>query len=307
MLLLAVLGLLLSILGRQHAIWIFILSGWLLVTITFILCGVFIIFNHVLLDTCVAMEEWAENPHAETALSNILPCVDQGTTNKTLIQRKEVIHELVNVVNTAIYTFANSNPPQDTSSYYNQSGPLMPPLCSPFDSKLHGRPCEPQEVSFANASDVWWNYVCTMSASGLCTGVGRATPNLYTQLVAAVNVSYALDHYAPPLLSFQDCNFVRVTFRNITLDHCPPLERNLQMVNAGLGLIAVGIMLCLVLWILYANRPQREEVFVKFPFSTKTSSSSSSRSNNNNNSSNNNTNKTNSNSSGDGLSSGEVV
>ncbi|XP_040962438.1 uncharacterized protein [Gossypium hirsutum] len=72
MLILAQLGLLLSVLGHQHVIHIFIVSGWLLVAITFILCGVFVILNNAISDTCLAMEEWVENPHAETALSNIL-------------------------------------------------------------------------------------------------------------------------------------------------------------------------------------------------------------------------------------------
>ncbi|XP_043696138.1 uncharacterized protein LOC122646617 [Telopea speciosissima] len=265
MLVLALLGLLLSVLGHQHAIYIFILSGWVLVAITFILCGVFVILNNAISDTCVAMGEWVENPQAETALSSILPCVDQETANNSLFQSKEVIRQLVNVMNTAIYTFANTNsPPQATSYYFNQSGPMMPPLCSPFDSELHDRPCGSIEVSIINASVEWQKYVCNVSASGICKSVGRITPDLYTQLMMAVNVSYALDHYAPPLLNFQDCNFVRDTFRHIIMDYCPPVEHHLQVMNAGLGLIAVGVMLCLVLWILYVNRPQREEVFVRF-------------------------------------------
>lgn len=89
------------------------------------------------------------------------------------------------------------------------------------------------------------------------------TPEMYQELVGAVNISYALQHYAPPLLSLQDCNFVRETFRIITSDHCPPLEDRLRMVNAGLALVSVGVMLSLALWIMYANRPQREEVFGK--------------------------------------------
>lgn len=109
---------------------------------------------------------------------------------------------------------------------------------------------------------VWQNYTCIVSASGLCTTVGRVTPNIYTQLVAAVNESYALEHYTPPLLSLQDCNFVRDTFKMITTSYCPPLGHYLKIVNAGLVMISVGVLLCLVLWILYANRPQREEVFV---------------------------------------------
>lgn len=263
MLVLALIGLVLSVLGYQHAIHIFIISGWLLVAITFILCGVFVILNNAISDTCLAMQEWVENPHAETALSNILPCVDQKTTNQTLTQSKQTINGIVTVVNQFIYTYANANPSQGAPYSYNQSGPLMPPLCYPFDSHLQDNHCGDREVSIANASLVWQNYTCRVSSTGICTTVGRVTPDVYTQLTAAVNESYALEHYTPPLLSLQDCNFVRDTFQNITSSYCPPLDRYLKTVNAGLAMISVGVLLCLVLWILYANRPQREEVFVK--------------------------------------------
>lgn len=86
---------------------------------------------------------------------------------------------------------------------------------------------------------------------------------MYGQMVAAVNISYALQHYTPLLLNLQNCNFVRDTFKNITTSYCPPLEHDLRIVNAGLAMISVGVMLSLALWMLYANRPQREEVFVK--------------------------------------------
>ncbi|XVF43663.1 hypothetical protein PTKIN_Ptkin02bG0059000 [Pterospermum kingtungense] len=272
MLILALLGLLLSILGHQNAIHISIVSGWLLVAVTFILCGVFTIMNNAISDTCLAMEEWVENPHAETALSNILPCVDQRTTNHTLTQSKQVINSIVNVVNTYIYTFANSDPSSDDNRYYNQSGPPLPPLCYPFDSQLQDRQFGSYEVSMANASLVWQNYTCMVSASGLCITTGRITPDRYSQLVAAVNESYALEHYTPPLLGLQNCDFVRDTFQNITSDYCRPLEHYLKMINAGLVLISVGVLLCLVLWILYANHPQREEVFVKLLFPIKCAS-----------------------------------
>ncbi|KAJ7943042.1 putative Transmembrane protein [Quillaja saponaria] len=263
MLILALIGLVLSILGHQHAILIFIITGWLLVAITFILCGVFVILNNAISDTCMAMEEWVENPHAESALSNILPCVDQSTTNRTLVQSKQVITNIVTVVNNFMYNYANANPRQDNPIYYNQSGPPMPTLCYPFNSQLEDQQCGDQQVSFTNASLIWSHYVCEVSASGLCTTVGRVTPGIYSQLAAAVNESYALEHYAPPLLGLQNCNFVRDTFQEITSNYCPPLDHYLKIINVGLGFVSVGVLLCLVLWILYANRPQREEAIVK--------------------------------------------
>lgn len=109
------------------------------------------------------MQEWVENPHAETALSNILPCVDQKTTNQTLTQSKQTINGIVTVVNQFIYTYANANPSQGAPYSYNQSGPLMPPLCYPFDSHLQDNHCGDREVSIANASLVrlqeFWYFI----------------------------------------------------------------------------------------------------------------------------------------------------
>jgi len=105
-------------------------------------------------DTCVAMKEWVDNPHAETALSSILPCVDQQTTNQTLSQSKVVINSIVTVVNTFVYAVANTNPAPGQDRYYNQSGPPMPPLCIPFDANMEDRQCSPWELSIENASSV---------------------------------------------------------------------------------------------------------------------------------------------------------
>lgn len=269
MLVLAFVGLVLSLLRRQHAIHIFIFSGWILVAITLILCGTFVIFNSAISDSCVAMQEWADNPQAETALSNILPCVDERATNQTLFQSRSVVRSLVDYINTFIYTEANTDRPPSDQFYYNQSGPLMPPLCYPFDDKMQDRECSPQEVSMTNASVVWGKYICTTSSDQKnCTTRGRLTPYLYSQLVLAVNASYAVLHYTPAMLDLQNCNFVRDTFVTITSRFCPSLEHYLLVVEIGLGLISAGIALCLILWLAYANRPQREEVFVK-PSSTK--------------------------------------
>jgi hypothetical protein len=120
----------------------------------------------------MAMEQWVEYPHAETALSNVLPCVDHRTTNQTLVQSKKIVNQIVNVVNEFIYTYADTSPSQEHPYYYNQSGPTMPPLCYPYDNQLQDRQCGPQEVSMANASEVcvfiiliiWYNFLSWKSA-----------------------------------------------------------------------------------------------------------------------------------------------
>lgn len=113
------------------------------------------------------------------------------------------------------------------------------------------------QITLWNFLQVWKRYECKTSEYGVCTTIGRVTPEIYLELVQVVNESYALEHYTPLLLSLQNCNFVRHTFKEITSRYCPPLNHYLKVINVGLGLISIGVLLCLVLWILYANRPQK--------------------------------------------------
>lgn len=100
-------------------------------------------------------DQWVQNPTAHTALDDILPCVDNATAQETMLQTKNVTHQLVNVVNGIINTVANRNfPPQLAPLYYNQSGPLVPVLCNPFHSDLSERMCAYGEVSLHNSSEV---------------------------------------------------------------------------------------------------------------------------------------------------------
>lgn len=205
------------------------------------------LISSLISDSCSAMNEWVENPQAQTALSNFLPCVDRSTSNQTLFRSKQVIVELIILVNMAINT---------TNNQFYQRSP--PSLCSPYDSELNLRQCRPSEVSLQNASRVWLDYTC----SSVCS----FTPEMYRQLVVAVNASYALDHYTPVLLSLRNCSFVRDTFRAITTHYCGRLEVELTVVTVGLGTISVGIVFCLALWILFANHHQRDqEQFHGFP------------------------------------------
>ena len=96
-----------------------------------------------------------DNPQAETALSNILPCVDQATTNQTLWKSKQVVNDIVKIVNGFVDSYANLKRHHHVNTvYYNQSGPLVPHLCYPYDAQLQDRNCSNHEVSMANASAV---------------------------------------------------------------------------------------------------------------------------------------------------------
>lgn len=106
-------------------------------------------------DSCVAMNQWVKNPTAHTALDDILPCVDNITAQETMTKSKEVTSQLVNVVNQVISNVSNVNvPPGFKPLYFNQSGPLLPILCNPYQSDFTNRTCGSAEVDLSNATEV---------------------------------------------------------------------------------------------------------------------------------------------------------
>lgn len=109
-------------------------------------------------DSCVAMDQWVQNPTAHTALDDILPCVDNTTAQETLKKSKEVTYQLSDVMNKVITTVSNNNfPPNSGMYYYNQSGPLLPILCNPYNANLTDRACNSGEVHLSNATKVLHN------------------------------------------------------------------------------------------------------------------------------------------------------
>nr|XP_048321875.1 uncharacterized protein LOC112490910 isoform X2 [Ziziphus jujuba var. spinosa] len=189
MLLLAFFGSVFSVFGMKCLVYALVIIGWILVTVTFILSGIFLVLHNVAADTCVAMDEWVQNPVAHTAFDDILPCVDNSTAQETLNKTKETTFQLVGIVNQFINNVANLNnvPPNAGPIYYNQSGPWVPVLCNPFHPNNTHRNCAHGEVEFTNSTEEWRKYVCQVSATNICITVGRLTPVYYDQLISTVN------------------------------------------------------------------------------------------------------------------------
>lgn len=263
MLVLIFLGLLFSLFGMQLLVYLLVISGWILVTGTFILCGTFLLLHNVAGDTCVAMNEWVLNPTAHTALDEIMPCVDKSMAQETLLRSKEVTLQIAELINEVITNVSNINfAPQFVPFYFNQSGPLVPILCNPYHHDLTDRVCTAGEVDLNNATQVWASYVCQVSVNGICTTTGRLTPNFYSQMSNGVSMSIALYNYGPFLVELQDCTFARETFSQIYTEHCPALQRYSKWIYIGLAMVSTAVMLSLIFWVIY-GRERRHRFYVK--------------------------------------------
>uniref|UniRef100_A0ACD5ZD01 Uncharacterized protein n=1 Tax=Avena sativa TaxID=4498 RepID=A0ACD5ZD01_AVESA len=269
MLVLAFLGLVFSLAGLESVVRFLVFLGWILVTATLILSGVFLLLHNVVGDTCVAMEEWVLRPQNNTALDDILPCANAAATTDALRRSKEVNQQLVAQLNSAL-NFANAN---NVSSqvgpplYYNQSGPPVPFLCNPYQADLTDRPCAAGEVPAAAAPQAWQGFVCrTTGAPGseICATVGRLTPTMYTQALAVANASDGLVGYGPVLAGLADCTFVRRTFETVVADSCPGLRRYSGTVYQALLAVAAGVMAAAVAWLVHSRERRRRREAVRF-------------------------------------------
>ncbi|XP_021298341.1 uncharacterized protein LOC110427203 isoform X2 [Herrania umbratica] len=261
LLLLAFLGFLFSILGMQACVYLFVVIGWIIITLTFILCGIFLVFHNIVADTCVAMDEWVQNPMADSAMKELLPCWDRGFGQNVLNASRSVTTSVDGLLNEYIVLVANNDtlPPETVPLYHNQSGPLVPVLCNPYTTQ---QGCGEGEVALSDAAEEWKKYVCEVSAAGICTTIGRLTPDMYNQMTSAVNVSYGLHNYGHFLAGIVDCTVLRDTFNDISQNHCPGLRKYSEWVYIGLVTATGSVMLSLILWVLYA-RERRHRKYTK--------------------------------------------
>ncbi|CAA2961339.1 transmembrane DDB_G0292058 [Olea europaea subsp. europaea] len=263
-LVLAFLGFLFSILGKKWVVYCLVIAGWILVAGTFIISGMFLLVHNVVADTCVAMDEWHQNPNANSALEEIIPRVDNTTAQDISKVTKGVTFSLLSVVNYAITNVSNANnlPPEAKPLYFNQSGILMPTYCNPYNPDFTDRKCEPGEVNFTNASQVWKKYICDVSSSDICITTGRLTPDRYTQLTSSVNVSYGLYTGMPFVVELIDSTFLTETFTDISENNCPGLRKYTKWVYVGFITSSAALMFSLIFWVVYV-RERRHRGYTK--------------------------------------------
>ncbi|WCJ40443.1 hypothetical protein M5689_021359 [Euphorbia peplus] len=266
MLVLTFLGFLFSILGLRYCVYMLAFIGWILVTAAFILSGVFLVFHNAVADTCVAMDEWLENPRANSPVSlQLLPCMDKKTAEQTLNTSRATAYFLIDASNKYIKGVANQQlPPTAGPLYHNQSGPLVPLVCNPFNPDFSNRKCAPAEVNISDASPELKKYTCEVGEGEICSTQGRLTPDTYEQITSSVNVSNSLYNSGEFLVELLNCSIVLKTFTEISEDYCPNLRHYSFRTYLGMLIIAASVMCSLSFWIFYGRERQHKKRYKKY-------------------------------------------
>ncbi|XP_062232690.1 uncharacterized protein LOC133930020 [Phragmites australis] len=271
MLVLVFLGFVFSLTGLGSLVYTVVFLGWIIVTATLILSGTFLLLHNVIGDTCVAMDEWVLRPPGHSALDDILPCADAAATNEAMRRGEEVNYKLVDTLNRVISNVSNANVPPQAGPplYYNQSGPLLPLLCNPYNADLTGHSCATSEIAAADAPQVWQRYVCRTTAapaSGqeVCATAGRLTPEMYSKMLVVASVSDRLRRQAPALADLASCATVRRAFRTVSVSYCPALRRHSGRVYQALLAASVAAMAAAAAWVAHSRERRRRRDSKRF-------------------------------------------
>ncbi|QCE02138.1 hypothetical protein DEO72_LG8g149 [Vigna unguiculata] len=230
MLILAVIGFMVSVFGWKVVVYILLLFGWILVTITYLLSSLTLVVHNGVADTCDAIDEWVQHPRSESALSKLLPCMDEATTQTTLDISKNTSYLVVNLVNEFVTNVANNdNPPMaDKDIKYNQSGPALPLICNPFYPNMTERKCETLEITLTGAPTV----------------------------MVATNLSDSLYRNGPVFALLLNCSLVIETFDEINNNDCPSFKINSHQIYIGLALVSTAVMCSVILWVVFVKERQ---------------------------------------------------
>ncbi|KAK8608571.1 hypothetical protein V6N13_023992 [Hibiscus sabdariffa] len=237
----------------------FVIIGWIITTLTFVLCGAFLAFHNLMTDTCTAVDEWVQNPMAGSAIKELLPCVDKEFGRNVTETSKSVSNGLNNLLNFHISLVANADniPPQAVGLYYNQSGPLLHTICDPYNAGNSTKQvCGEGEIASGNATQEWSKSVCQVSPAGICRTQGRLTPDLYRKMSSAANISYGLSNFVPFVASLVDCSLIWEILDYMHQHHCPGLTKHSRRVYIGLFVATISAMFCLVSWVFYGRERQ---------------------------------------------------
>ncbi|KAK4784193.1 hypothetical protein SAY86_018561 [Trapa natans] len=216
---------------------------WSLTFLCWLLFGMHYFFGKFSSDTCMALENFQQNPN-NNSLSSILPCNELLSAKSILSDVGAGIYYLVNEVN------ANISLLQSTAY------PNLFNVCNPFSAppELLYEPdnCPPNTIRIGDIPKVLKFFTCSDENTGNCSegdgGLFISESNYNTMEAYTSSIQTLLNAY-PSMESLIECQSVKDAFADILLHHCWPLKRYVHMVWAALVALGVVMVFLVLIWI----------------------------------------------------------
>ncbi|KAF5728810.1 hypothetical protein HS088_TW21G00964 [Tripterygium wilfordii] len=233
-----------GILRLRRALYLLMILCWLLTVLCWLLFGMYFFVGKFLSDTCIAIENFHENPY-NSSLSSILPCDKLLSAKPVLSDISRGIYGLVNQVNANISVQAAS----------------YPTVCNPFSAppeyEYQPNNCPPNTIQIGDIPQVVKVFTCSGADNGTCNDGEFITYSDYKTVEAYTSSIQNLLNVYPSMEDLIECQSVKDAFSEILHKHCKPLKKYVSMVWVAMVVLSV-IMVVLVL-ILTAQASHEQE------------------------------------------------
>ncbi len=219
--------------------WLFLVLGW-------VICGITYILYLIVSDACLALPAALDNP-VKAGLASTLPCLDPVFAADASSAARAPIFEAVDAANAAL-------------AFCGPNGPTNPYLCSPVVASFNGTYIYTDRAG-ACATGYTTPLASFAAAYTATTCPNPAVQSQLVQLGAAVAAAAQLYDVMPQVDDLVSCAFVTDTLEGVE-ERCGALRAGVRALFGGLLLscIAFSALLCAGVWAYrFAYLPREEQ------------------------------------------------
>eukprot|EP00850_Spirogloea_muscicola_P013350 SM000090S24312 [mRNA] locus=s90:193912:198145:+ [translate_table: standard] len=231
---------------------------YLIIIVTILLTGIFLMAQNLAKDTCEALGEYIGEPTANTRFAKILPCVDLQAVNSTATVEQATANRLAALVTSAV---------RNSTSVKAAINGTIQGICSPYGPApdyVFMRTCPPGYVSPAAAALTLVPYNCTTNSADQCGKQHLIPTTLFQQLQNALALTQQLVTSVDQVKDLLVCGFVVHAVNKIRSDYCGKAKSSAVEIWIGFAVASGGAIILAVSMLFYLRRVKRMQGFDDF-------------------------------------------
>ncbi|XP_052197097.1 uncharacterized protein LOC127804290 [Diospyros lotus] len=222
---------------------IIIFFCWTFTVLCWVLTGFDFFFHTFADDTCLALEDFEQNPQY-SSLSSVLPCTNSSHADKVLVGIGRPVHNSIREMNSKLTEYAGVVLRIDE---LNENSIV----CNPFSGEPNYRympeKCSKGAIQIGDLPRFLSKFTCYQENAGSCESEGRFISEAsYTMIWAYSNAIQDLINIFPDLQSLIHCSFVKEAFSNMVLHQCRPFRASTRR----LWYCMLSLSIVMVVWVL---------------------------------------------------------
>ncbi|TVU25899.1 hypothetical protein EJB05_28418 [Eragrostis curvula] len=213
---------------------------WILTSLLWMYFGLYYFFDKFAGDTCLALDEYQLNPQNST-LGSIIPCSEKLNGNVILHDVGAGIHDIINQVNSNIYTIKSEYAVKQLDYICN-------PFSGPPEYQYRPENCPSGAATIGDIPLILKRLTCSDFGGGAnCAGADLSSAIDYDKVQSYTSsIQNVLDIF-PGTQRLVSCELVKAGFAEIVGGQCAPLRRGARTAWAALAALSAVMALLLAL------------------------------------------------------------